>query len=683
MAVSFEENSAESTTMSTPRTNVFSDRLSLVVASLGVLCLLVASCDTLSSGNGGDSGPLLPRGVYAVDADASGDATGASWDDAFTNLQVALDSAEAGDEVWVASGTYVPSEARDPGDERTASFVIPAGVEVYGGFSGDETRRQERGSDPSRTILSGDRGVENESSDNSYHVVVTSGADAETMIQDVTIEAGHANGEEQPRSIGGGLYNEQGQLTVRDVMFRNNQAVDGGGIFDSTGTIKLKRVVFTGNQASASGGGVFIDEKAELDATDLQFRSNEAKVGGGMVNQGRARLNNVLFEENAVTGPVEPGLEGGGGGLVNSFGPLTLRDAQFLSNEAEDSGGGMLLLASLEKSDSRISKGKLPRRKARPSGRAGGIPTSPVQETEHSSTETERFGNEQEGREGRAKASVVPSIEEVRFEDNGAAYGGGVYNQYADAVFENVTFTNNRVDSTGGGVYNRFNGATYRNVRFRKNEAGNFGGGIYNESATGTIVDARFIGNQAGRYAGGADNLLGDVTYANVLFYDNEALREQGGALSGLQSNYSLHGVTVARNRAENGGDAMHTVLGQPTVVNSVFWENGNAPTEEVVSIASKPVFRHSLIRGSGGSENWNSNYGTDDGGNLDQPPEFTSMSADGLRLTAGSQAIDAGTEEPEIQRYDVTDLGENDRIVDGDGDGNTIIDMGAYEYQP
>jgi hypothetical protein len=51
------------------------------------------------------------------------------------------------------------------------------------------------------------------------------------------------------------------------------------------------------------------------------------------------------------------------------------------------------------------------------------------------------------------------------------------------------------------------------------------------------------------------------------------------------------------------------------------------------------------------------------------------------LRLQATSPAIDAGDNSaPDLPKKD---LAGKPRIVDGDGDGDTIIDMGAYEFQP
>ena len=70
--------------------------------------------------------PLEERALLAVmfvDGDASGVGSGESWDDAFVEIQPALDQAEVrnadADEtndveaIWIAEGTYAPSALLD------------------------------------------------------------------------------------------------------------------------------------------------------------------------------------------------------------------------------------------------------------------------------------------------------------------------------------------------------------------------------------------------------------------------------------------------------------------------------------------------------------------------------------------------------------------------------------------
>ena len=47
--------------------------------------------------------------VIFVDYSSSGTNTGASWTNAFTTLQPALNAASAGDSIFIAEGTYKPT----------------------------------------------------------------------------------------------------------------------------------------------------------------------------------------------------------------------------------------------------------------------------------------------------------------------------------------------------------------------------------------------------------------------------------------------------------------------------------------------------------------------------------------------------------------------------------------------
>lgn len=72
---------------------------------------------------------------------------GSSWALAKPNLQSALENAKSGDHIWVASGTYT-----NPGP---TPITLRSGVSLYGGFSGVETRLDQRNG--TATILSADQ----------------------------------------------------------------------------------------------------------------------------------------------------------------------------------------------------------------------------------------------------------------------------------------------------------------------------------------------------------------------------------------------------------------------------------------------------------------------------------------------------------------------------------------------
>ena len=93
-----------------------------------------------------------------VDENASGHSSGLSWENAFTTLQDALAVASPGSEIWVASGTFYPDEGQGQIDGATdATFSIPEGVSLFGGFSGTETLSTQRNLTPNNhSVLSGD-----------------------------------------------------------------------------------------------------------------------------------------------------------------------------------------------------------------------------------------------------------------------------------------------------------------------------------------------------------------------------------------------------------------------------------------------------------------------------------------------------------------------------------------------
>jgi hypothetical protein len=135
-------------------------------------------------------------------------------------LQTALFTAQAGAEIWVASGVYTP------GTTVTATFNLTAGVTLYGGFpSSGNPGWNDRDWATQITVLSGDiddnditdpnrvvTSTNNIQGSNAYHVVTADGASGTpitetTVLDGVTITAGLAKGSYGDKNDrGGGFY---------------------------------------------------------------------------------------------------------------------------------------------------------------------------------------------------------------------------------------------------------------------------------------------------------------------------------------------------------------------------------------------------------------------------------------------------------------------------------------------
>ena len=98
---------------------------------------------------------LTPAAAYQeivyVDVNNPPGGDGTSWETAFQDLQDGLDLVLSfggdGDQVWVAEGTYLPTELLSGGETRTATWRLTEGHRVFGGFTGTETSFDQR--DPS------------------------------------------------------------------------------------------------------------------------------------------------------------------------------------------------------------------------------------------------------------------------------------------------------------------------------------------------------------------------------------------------------------------------------------------------------------------------------------------------------------------------------------------------------
>ena len=269
---------------------------------------------------------IATNGVVFVASEGSGD--GSSWAKATGSLQDALDYAGiqfAKDgsytEIWVASGTYVA------GAKRSDSFILHDGAFLYGGFSGVETKLDQRDYAKNSTVLSGEIGDEFTTSDNVYHVLI--GSD-HALLDGFVITGGYAD-----KGDGGQVYDDKGGAMLNyaaGYRVRPNQEPTIG--FD----VSLRNCLFVGNYAS-EGGAVYTYHGGNPTFTNCEFYGNSALYGGAVLD--RAGVNSIYVD---CTFTANLSLYKGGASFVDYGSMATFESCLFQNNQAGSNGGALYVI---------------------------------------------------------------------------------------------------------------------------------------------------------------------------------------------------------------------------------------------------------------------------------------------------------------------------------------------------
>ncbi len=309
-----------------------SHTLSLVSCSL--LALVLAASDASA-------------GTRYVDVSrVTGANDGSSWANAYqgaTGVQTALAASVAGDQVWVAQGSYKPTSTAT----RSIYFALKNGVEVYGGFAGFETLLSQRDVATNVTILTGDLNGDDGSSiftDNSFHVVDGAGTNATAVLDGFTVRGGNANSSANQDRGGGILCIGGSSPTIRNCIFRENRCTFGGGAgYVNSSSPTFLDCRFQSNLGGSFGGAFDMATNVTATFSRCVFTGNSAARAGGVEIFGSSavKLTNCVFWNNTSTGT------GGGGAIyVNGSSPV-IRNCTIVANHAPVAGAGGILATPL------------------------------------------------------------------------------------------------------------------------------------------------------------------------------------------------------------------------------------------------------------------------------------------------------------------------------------------------
>jgi len=271
-----------------------------------------------------------------------------------------------------------------------------------------------------------------------------------------------------------------------------------------------------------------------------------------------------------------------------------------------------------------------------------------------------------------------PTITNCTFNSN---HSSGMYNEDSTPTLIGCTFAGNSpslMPPWGGGMNNKNSSPEIINCTFINNSATS-GGAIYCEqNSRPVLTGCTFIANKASCNGGALFFSGGEAFITNCTFVGNTA-REGAGLC--CYGNSVILNCTFVENTAWDFGGAIHS-SGDAELVNCILYGN-TAPRGAEVAIQYSPTIdiNHSNIQGGSTGIYFDShgtlNWGQD---NIDNDPLFA-FSTD-YHLMPDSPCIDAGTNEPNSALPE-TDIDGGLRLLDGDGDGTAIIDMGTHEYNP
>jgi len=467
-----------------------------------------------------------------------------------------------------------------------------------------------------------------------------------------------SNNDDDTINVAAGTYNLGATLEYVAALGENHSlTMVGSGVGDTilNGGALIRILVITTS--------VLVDDSnAHIAIRGVTFQNANGADGGALYV--RVTSANITVEDSEFSGNSATGF-GGGAYLYSQAATTTITNTTFSSNSTSGSrGGGCYLSGRITSlSNNTFSNNSV-------DGSGGGIYVDHAWETATLTSNTFSV-NSATSTGGGAYIDAVPNgviiATNNTFSGNlSGGYGGGAY---ATSDLESLTFTNNTFSNNsanrGGGLYvspGRGTG-TVANNGFSENSA-DYGGGIYvwGHTSTTTLTNNVFNKNTAADYGGGAYtylNQLGTLNLANNTLSDNSTAGDAGGLYV-----YLWESTNTAN------------------IYNNIIWGN-----TAIGVTADLYVNDDGDTSGTGGQVNYYCNdcgeFDILDGDNLlhdnniNQDPLLT---AD-FHLQAGSPCIDAGDNgAPGIP---LTDFEGDSRTIDGNGNGSSVADIGADEYNP
>jgi hypothetical protein len=508
--------------------------------------------------------------IVYVDKDRNGNGT--SWDNAYNSIEAAIAATGDNQEFWVAEGTYTPSSNAFWGTQ----LIPKQGSQFYGGFTGNETSRDQRDVSAHPTIIDG-------GPNNLIHVILIKLETKDVTIDGFTIKNGSATGDGSDYwdKFGGGIFadivEESGHnTTILNCTFENNTATEqGGAVFINRRNATFQNCVFQSNNSKTGGALGATDTDLVYDATltlsDCTFNSNQANLGAATSQRGGAIWTlklSTLIQRSTFTGNSAGQL--GGAVEFNQPRSATVADCEFTNNQTVNatSGGGAI------------------------AGMWDGVSEKPSLTITGSS-----FINNASLLEGGGVYSYYCQmlIQDSRFQGNTGANGGAVMLDYKIAGASKVSriegclFMGNTATTIGGALRSYARSIEIDNSVFAFNSAPDAGAigfhagsnSDYDPAYAVTLRNCSLYGNSATGYGGAVLNTNVPMLYAyNCIFWENQGDQEIWD---------SQQGAFVGTHDVFNAASSSMTT--RYTDMETLYWNHGSVSETHTGSFSANPLF--------------------------------------------------------------------------------------------
>ncbi|NEQ41257.1 MAG: DUF4347 domain-containing protein [Okeania sp. SIO3I5] len=432
--------------------------------------------------------------------------------------------------------------------------------------------------------------------------------------------------------------------------------------------LTVKNIIIADGRTTAvdregAGAGIRTEQTSTLIVENSKFINNTAGgLGGGAIYSGfqsNATIINSQFENNDASQAIRNSSgqlseHAGGAILIWSESNLTVRDSEFTNNKGVNGGAINNLLSNLTVENSQFINNDSTSAQNTDYGYGGAIYTDGASNNDGVSSGTIKISNSS-------------------FDGNkGAGQGGGLF-LFAyppdKIIIENSEIINNQIisnsvgDALGGGLRVGNAELTITNTTIANNLALSQGGGLWvGGNAPTEIINSTFSGNRAESEDGNSGlggaillaNTSNSTNITNTTIANNYA-GFQGGGFWGGNSNTTLTNTIVAYNVANNGGNNFNIFHNTGTEFSD---GGGNIQSDELNPNDTKVTA----------------------GVTLTDPLLADLQRVDNIfihPLLDNSPAIDAGVNG---NAPDTDQIGQT-RPVDGDNNGSSITDVGAFEF--